>query len=469
MPPEQPEHYRYGGGVSGTVLHPVVLVAMLAAIVLIFVLPRRYAALPFLGIAFLTPIGQQLYLVGVHWFVLRIVILAGLIRVFTRKEHNVRGPGSHLHSIERPIIIYILAQAICVVLLFRDSGALVNQIGFVWDMFGSYFLLHALIRDERDMYRTLKFLAVVTLPLAVGMVIEQEKLVNIFGQLGALPLVPEIREGKIRSQGMFTHSLMAGSFAAAQIPLFVLLWKNGKAQIFGALGIIGALVMTITSNSSTPLMALFAGFFGMFLWPLRKKMRAVRWGIVISLFVLNLAMKAPIWFLIARIDLAGGSSSYHRAELINEFVNHFSSWWLIGTADNGSWGWDMFDVQNQYVNIGETGGLLALVCFILVISRCFGRLGDYRKRFDGNRRAERTCWFLGSALFANVVAFFGVNYFDQSREGWFLLLVFIDAITTAKLVSKPQARALDSPELGEQVSPPFVGLDEMKCEGLMRT
>jgi hypothetical protein len=464
MPPE-PEHYRYGGGASATILHPIVLVAMLAAIILILILPRRFAVLPFLGIAFLTPIGQQLYLGGVHWFVLRIVILAGLIRVFARKEHSAQKSGLRMHSIEKPMVICILAQAVCVVLLFRDGGSLVNQIGFVWDMWGSYFLLRSLIRGESDMYRVLKFLAVVTLPIAIGMVIEQEKTVNIFGQLGGLPLVPEIREGKVRSQGVFTHSLMAGSFAATQIPLFVLLWRNGKARVFGALGLLGALTMTLTSNSSTPLLALFAGVFGMLLWPLRKKMRTIRWGIVGTLFVLNLAMKAPIWFLIARIDLAGGSSSYHRAELIDEFIKHFSNWWLIGTADNGSWGLDMFDVQNQYVNIGETGGLLALVCFVVVISRAFGRIGDYRKRVNGNIIAERTCWLLGAALFANVVAFFGVNYFDQSREGWFLLLVFIDAITAARLFDQPLAKSLD---LLHRETTFFSGPADLKCKDLMK-
>ena len=40
---------------------------------------------------------------------------------------------------------------------------------------------------------------------------------------------------------------------------------------------------------------------------------------------------------------------------------------------------------------------------------------------------------LGSALFANVVAFFGVNYFDQSRIAWFALLAMVSACTTPVL------------------------------------
>jgi len=140
-------------------------------------------------------------------------------------------------------------------------------------------------------------------------------------------------------------------------------------------------------------------------------------------------MKAPVWFLIARVDLTGSSSSYHRAELIDQCVNHFSSWWLIGTKDAATWGWDMWDAQNMYVSVAEAGGLAALVFFILVISRSFARLGDARKQAKDGKQ-EWFIWFLGAALFANVVAFFGVNYFDQSRMAWFALIAMICACTT---------------------------------------
>ena len=42
-------------------------------------------------------------------------------------------------------------------------------------------------------------------------------------------------------------------------------------------------------------------------------------------------------------------------------------------------------------------------------------------------------WLLGAALLANVVAFFGVNYFDQSRMAWFALLAMVCACTAPRL------------------------------------
>jgi hypothetical protein len=193
-------------------------------------------------------------------------------------------------------------------------------------------------------------------------------------------------------------------------------------------------------------LAYAAGIGGLFAWPLRKSMRKIRWGIALALTGLHLVMKAPVWFLIARIDLTGGSSSYHRAALVDQFIKHFSDWWLVGTNNNVDWGLDMWDVQNQYVNVGETGGLLALILFILVISRSFGRIGDARKLIEGDRQKEWILWLLGCSLLANTVGFFGVNYFDQSRIGWFLLLAMISAVTSPILATKnvPEAEKRDS-------------------------
>jgi hypothetical protein len=253
-------------------------------------------------------------------------------------------------------------------------------------------------------------------------------MVNVFGLLGGVREVPEVREGKIRSQAVFAHSLTAGTFAATAIPLFFILWKNGKAKLMAVVGIAAATVMTLATQTSTSLLTYAAGILGVLLWPLRKKMKMVRTALVAVLVALHLVMKAPVWFLIARIDLTGSSSSYHRAELINEFVNHFSSWWLMGTKDAATWGWDMWDAQNMYVSVGEAGGLAALVFYILVISRSFAKLGKARKR-AASKKQEWLLWFLGAALFANVVAFFGVNYFDQSRMAWFVLVSMVCACT----------------------------------------
>jgi hypothetical protein len=435
------QSHAFGGGVSDTVLSPIVLVAMLIAMVLILVLPRKYVIVPVLVSIILIPGGQQVYVIGVHWLVNRLITLCALARIGVmkfRSKKDVSAGG--FNAVDRAFLGCAICEAIGFILQYMQSQALVNQFGILIDTLGAYCMMRVLIQNEKDIYRALKVLAVLTLFLGVCMIREQQTLKNVFGFLGGIQLVPEVREGKIRSQGSFQHSLTAGTFAAMLLPLFFLLWKNGKAKLMAVGGIVGCTVMTMCSNSSTPLLTYVSGILGVLLWPIRKNMRAVRWGIVIGLVALNFVMKAPVWFIIAHIDLTGGSSGYHRAELVDQFIRHFRDWWLIGTKDAGNWGWDMWDQQNQYVNVGEGGGLAAFVLFIAVISRTCGRIGSARRLVERSKR-EWLVWLLGCAMFANLVGFFGVNYFDQAKLGWYMLLAMISAATapilqvdTSKLV-----------------------------------
>jgi hypothetical protein len=425
-----PENYKYGGGSSDSLLHPIVAILMALAIVCILAFPRKYCSLPLLWMVLLVPGSQQVYIAGVHLFAIRLVVLFGLIRMIAAgKRSDKHVPAGRLNQVDRALLTCVIAQAICVVLTFCEWQAAINQISYVWDWVGGYLVMRWTLQDEEDAFRSLKWLALLIVPVAAGMIVEQVKLFNVFSIFGGVLAVPVVREGKIRSTGIFAHPIIAGTVGAVIMPLFAILWKNGKSKTLGGVGLISATVMMWTSNSSTCIMSYIAGLVAFLFWPLRKSMKKVRCALVLALIGLHLVMKAPVWFLIARADLTGSSSGYHRAELIDQFVNHFSDWWLRGTASSYDWGLDMWDVQNQYVNVGEAGGLLAFIFFILVISRSFKSIGDARKMVEGDKNLEWTLWFLGSALFANVVGFFGVNYFDQSRMIWFLLLAAISAVT----------------------------------------
>lgn len=447
MPDHPDQAHYFGGGFAETSLSPIVIAMMIVAILLILCLPRKYVVAPVLLAIFLIPLGQQVYLLGVHWFVSRIIILAGLGRVMMGKKGSLFA-GTY-NSIDRAFIASVVCEMVAFVLLFRDGSALINQFGFMIDYLGAYILLRALLRDHADVYRALKCLAALTVIMGFTMMREQQTMVNMFGSIGGA-IVPLVREGKIRSQGAFAHSLTAGTFAATLVPMFLLLWFGGKAKLWAAAGLVGCTVMTLCSNSSTPLLGYVAGLFSICFWPIRNRMRMVRWVLVIGLVCLHLIMKAPVWFLLAHIDLTGGSSGYQRAELIDQCIRHFRDWWLIGTKDAGTWTWDMWDAQNQYVQIAETGGLSALVYFIVLIKRMYANLGNARKQIQDSKRQQWALWLLGSAVFAHLAAFFGINYFDQARVNWFVLVAAICAFTVpilqgTTLKEQPiKAAALDS-------------------------
>ncbi len=439
----EPANFKFGGGLSETALLPQTMIAMIIVIALILCLPRKHVVVPLLFGALLIPMGQMLVVGGIHLMVVRILVLAGCARLIWSKFASRIGPlTGGFNSVDKAFSAWAFFFALNFILMWMEPQALINRLGFLLDVFGMYFVLRFLIQDEQDVRRVFKLFAIFAGIMAVCMIAEQLTGRNVFGFIGN-DSFPEVREGRIRSQGAFRHSILAGTFGATLLPLAVGFWKDQKLKGLAILSVISSTIITFTSASSTPLLAYVAGILALFLWPLRNQMRFVRWGIVITLVALHLVMKAPVWALIARIDIVGGSSGDHRYQLVNQCINHFSEWWLLGAKHYGNWGWDIFDVSNQYVGYAVSGGLVTLVCFILIISRSFGRLGTARKVASGNRKQEWLMWSFGAALFANVVAFVGVSYWDQMQVVWFALLAAISGATAHVMHS-----SVVQPELG---------------------
>jgi len=430
VPEQQPAYGAnmpaYGGGATDTVLHPVVMVALVLAAILLSVLPRKYAVLPFLLVVFLVPRGQQIYFAGQHWYALRILVILGLVRL-ARGKFQVAGG---MNGIDKVFIVWAICHGVNAVLHYPEAGMVAAQAAFWLEAFGGYFLLRHLVQDEEDIAWAAKTFAVLAFILGACMLNEKIHGLNVFGYLGGAPLTPTTRDGEIRAQAIFGHPILAGSFGATLLPLFVWLWTSGRSRSLAFLGAIGSTLMVYTSASSTPLLAYAAGMLALGLWPMRRSMRLVRWGVVLTIVGLQVVMNAPVWFVLQYMNVIGASGGWDRAELIDVFIRHFKDWWLIGAKNYSSWGWDMWDLSNQFVAEGETSGLLTLVCFIALISRSFSRLGKMRKRVEGDKKQEWFYWCLCAVMVAHIFAYFGVSYWDQVRIWWWAFLAMVSAASS---------------------------------------
>jgi|KBSMisStaDraftv2_1062788.scaffolds.fasta_scaffold06210_2 hypothetical protein len=427
---------------AGTTLHPVMAIATVAATVLMLVWPRKKMWIPFLFVAFLGSWGQYIYFFGVHFYIVRILIIAGLARVMSSKDPD-GGPrlAGGWNPVDTVYVLWVCFHALSdIVRTGGASSSLVSQSAFIWDWLGAYLLVRAVIRSRDDIFRAIEAFAVLALVIGAAMVNEKLRSQNIFGYLGVNPIIPQIREGSIRAQAAFAHPILAGVAGATLMPLFWLLWKSGKAKKMAIVGIVGSGLMILTSASSTPVMSLGSAILGVCMWPLRKKMRMIRWGIALSLIGLHLVMKAPVWFLIARVDLIAGNSGYHRAGLIDQCIRHFGDWWLYGSSAMATWGWDMWDLSNQFVVEADCGGIFTIVCFILVISRSFGRIGKARKLVEGDTDQEWFFWLLGITLLTHAVSYFGISYQDQNKFVWcaFLAIAIVATYPVLAKASEPQ-------------------------------
>jgi len=215
------------------------------------------------------------------------------------------------------------------------------------------------------------------------------------------------------------------------LPLFAWLFFHGRrTRLLAAAAVIASTLMVLASRSSTPVLTYAATVLALAMWPLRKSLRWVRWGVVTLLLLLQLSMSSPVWFVMNRASGVMGGSGWHRAMLVDNFVRHFFQWWLVGTRANPNWGWSMWDVDNAYVGAGLSGGLLSFVLFIAVLVYGFKVIGRARKRAEKYPREQSLIWALGAALFANAVAFFGIVYFDQAVVAWYALLAMVAVVPT---------------------------------------
>ena len=423
----EPQHLAFGGGATETFLHPLVAVWMLIAIVLILTLPRQKAIVPFLLAFFTIPFAQVILIGGLHFPVLRILIMAGLVRRTMSRESSSTGnfPGG-ISGVDRAVILWTVAALIVPNLQWMDHQFLIKSLGDFLDALGGYLVVRFLIPDGEAIRRTANVLALICVIHGTSMVIEQITHQNIFNFLGAMQ--PETREGHIRSEGVM-GTLWDGAFGSVLIPLFIWVWTTGKSRMIACAGLAGATAIVVTSHASTAWMACAAGLVALALWPLRAQMHLIRWGIVAALVGLHLVMHGPVWSLIEKIDLTGGSSNYHRYMLVDNCIRHFSDWWLLGYKHPGEWGFVMWDLCNQFVAVALSGGLISLILYIAIFSRGFGAIGDARKQVNGERDQEWFLWCLGAVLFANMVASFGINYMVQLLLLFFPLLACISVAT----------------------------------------
>jgi hypothetical protein len=416
----------FGGGSAETLLNPLVAVALLFAIGLILYLPRKHVIVPLLLAIFLIPKGQVLVIGGAHLTAAKILFLTGLLRWAISRRPVTLGGG--WNSIDRVFALWAFCYPLVFTLQWMESQALIKSIGDSIDSFCGYFVLRFLVQDAEDARRVIRVFIVISAVIATCMLNEHFTQLNVFGLLGGVRRLSEMRDGSIRASGVFQHSILAGSFGATLLPLFLSLWREHKSKIAVSVGIISSTAIVATSNGSTPILAYVAGIFALCLWPFRNQMRFLRWGLALALVGLHLVMHGPVWSLIEKIDVTGSSSSYHRYMLLDNCIRHFGDWWLLGVKNYASWGDFMWDLSNQYVAYALTGGLVTVALFVATISRSFGRLGTARKQKE-NCRDAWFLWCLGAALFGHVVAYFGIGYFDQTQVAWFALLAIICAGT----------------------------------------
>lgn len=406
-----------------TILHPAAIVAVLVLGITLIVLPRRYAVLPMLIIACFISSRQRLVVMGCDFDLLRIMVVFGMFRLLLRKEYY---PFSW-KPIDSAILLWTASSIVFYTIREGTFSALNNRLGYGFDAIGFFFLFRSLIRDWQDVEQIIKGSILISIPVAFFFIIENRTGRNIFSIFGGVPEITKIRDGRLRCQGAFSHPILAGCFWAPLMPLFAAYWwKSAKDRIWAITGIVTTFIIVICCASSTPVMGALAAMLGGLFFPLRRYMRLVRWGVLLSLTALHMMMNAPVWHLIARVSAVGGSTSWHRYNLINKAINHFGDWCFLGISSTRHWG--VLDITNHYIIEGLRGGFVTLLLFIVFISLGFRAVGILWRRWAFDQYRCILSWCLGVSLFVHCMQFLGVSYFGQIYIVWYLILAMIGSM-----------------------------------------
>jgi hypothetical protein len=394
----------------------------LVAGILLFRLPRHWAFLPLLmGATYMTR-GQVLELGPLNFPVVRVLATIGFLRVMARGERIAGG----MNILDKMVI----AWAVWLVLssAFHTTSVLVVRVGMVWTELGNYFLFRVFVREPEDVVRIFKTVGILLLPVGALMLIEKMTGTNHFAILGGVFAQASFRHGHFRAQGPFAHAILAGTVGAMCLPMALYLWKSNRK--LALLGMASAGSVVFASGSSGPVMMVFATLFALALWKVRAWMRVLLWLGLIATLALDIVMNDPVYFLMARIDITGGSTGWHRAALIQSALNRLGEWWFAGTDYTRHWmptgihaNEVHTDITNHILQMGVWAGLPLVFLFLGTLLAAFSIVS---KALRANKHAPREqqflIWTLGAIMFGHVTNFFSISYFDQSIVYYYMLL-----------------------------------------------
>jgi len=410
-----------------TTIHSIGLLVLGILGLCILLFPRRWSVLPLLVMACFVSSAQRIVILGLDFTFLRIMILFGVARLVLRREYI----GFVWKALDKAIVLWVVSSIFFYTVRNSTFSALVNRLGFGFDAIGMYFLFRCLIRDWVDVDCIILGVIWISIPVSAFFVLENRTGYNMFSIFGGVPEITNVRQGRLRCQGAFSHAILAGCFWASLMPLFAShWWKSSRDRIWSIIGLATSMVIVVCCASSTPIIAVISGIIGGLMFFVRRYMRLICWGTVLTLIALHIVMNAPVWHLISRISPVGGSTGWHRYYLINQTITHFGEWWLWGCSGYtvASWGITAGDVTNQYVLEGIHGGIVTMGLFFVIIGYAFRNTALLWRSQSQQPYRLAMSWAIGVSLFVHCINFIAVSYFGQIWILWYLLLAMVGSL-----------------------------------------
>ena len=288
---------------NATNLHAATIVFMAIMAILVFAPKRTTAAIAVLSVCIFMPMAQRVVVGGLDFPMSRLIAIMVALRVLIKGEHRSFAMG----KLDRLVLYWVLSGSVVGVLRVGMSGV-VPSLGHSFDVLASYLIVRILVRTPGEVLSVWKQVAWIVIVLSPLLFYEMQTRHNLFGVFTyeGVDIAP-VRNGKVRARGPISHPILAGTFGAVVIPVFIGIFRGQKkSRGLMAVACVAGTIVAVASGSSGPLITWGVGLFGWMLWVLRERIRAILWAMVAIAVVLHLVREKPVWHLIsATIELHG--------------------------------------------------------------------------------------------------------------------------------------------------------------------
>ncbi len=416
---------------NATPLSAAILFVLLCGVV---AAPRRWALVSMVvGCLYLT-FGAGFNFAGFNVQPTRLLGYCCFLRVMVKKEFSF----AELTRTDKAL--FILYVYTTLMLLIREGESAPLWCARLLDVTLTYVAFRGLLRSPDEFKWLLGVLALLLVPYVAILAGERTAGKNLFDLVGAGGAEIWIREGEVRCYGSFRHPSLLGSLGACFLPLFIGLACDRRLRGLAVLGAGLCLAIVAFSHSGGPTSVLAVAVVGWLLWPTRQKMQRFRRCFGALIFLLAIVMKAPIWYLLAKISNLTGGTGWHRSYLIDVAFQHLNQWWLVGMREGDTAAWFPYilpttggaDITNQFIAFGTNAGLIAIGLLIYLIYCAFSQVGralGWVRQTPEVQGEEPLLWALGVALAAHVSNWLGISYFDQFNVLWLLQLAALVSLS----------------------------------------
>lgn len=413
-----PTRFLFNDFVGHTVLHPVAVV-LLAIAILFFLLGDRKHWFLVMGLVVCNlSSAQRVVVFGVDFHILRIVGVAGLVLLIARGHFRSLKPA----PLDKILFASLLIPAILAPIRGQSSSSMA-YLGFFVDGISIYFIGRLALRDLKDVSAFAGALLLISIPITIAMIIEKFTGRNFFSIFGGIPELTPVRMGKLRTQGAFAHSIIAGCWFAASLPIVISQWRGNinasRGKMIAVFGSLLAVICVFATESSTPIAGTCVALIALLIYPFKNSIKTIRPFVIFLAFVVHFVSTSGIHHILyTRFAFVAGSTGYHRFKLVDAAIEQFPTWFLIGTNGTYSWGYGLDDVTQQFVQAGVAGGLVGLTLLVLVLVISYKNAGSLMR--SENPKVVFVGYCLGVSILVHTVAYLGVTYFGQIQ----LLLYF---------------------------------------------